>query len=358
MSLTIFRLHEHDWIYEELSKGRLRQSSGALELNLLDENSDVVPKIEWEKRYEELWNEKPSHLLYTTLARMPNNLSRGEVVIIPNVERSDLFVIARVSEGYRFDEYGDRIPAELFDDYRHVVELNEKSIRIFHNRANVHAFIISGLFNSARYAVSAPIFDADSENAANVLLKMDSSIEENYGSDEIIGEVSGENYTFGEYVSNNSLNRSGCETYARELSEISEYKFDKEVRDTFRDRGYKFRQISSRIGNEVDHFLMVYLPTRDDLFLFEPTEILVKVIHGKGESHDDTAAIYQLVKWVESYGNNYTRKCVMSSAYSFTPDAQELAEKYDVLLICGLQMANFVFTVSNLNAYREDWEIK
>ncbi len=48
---TIFRTDDDDWIFREMTEGRLRQGWGADGFNLVSENGNPVDKDEWEETY-------------------------------------------------------------------------------------------------------------------------------------------------------------------------------------------------------------------------------------------------------------------------------------------------------------------
>ena len=91
--------------------------------------------------------------------------------------------------------------------------------------------------------------------------------------------------------------------------------------------------------------------TRHSFFL--PSEIAVQVKWKQGVDPNDVQSVEQIIKWVESMGSN-AAKCVISSASSFTSEAQELAAENSVLMICGMQSMCFLLGVAD--RYRDDWD--
>ncbi len=177
MPTTVFRTVSrkenaaaHDWVCEEIGEGRLRQGWGAQEFNLLYQNGELVPKDIWENTYLMTWGEEPSPNRYLILARMPQNLTEGHIVVVPKMPQLDQFTIARVSEGYTFDENGETIPQDFFNDFRHLIQIDPDSVRIFHSYENEHADRISGLFSAAQSAVNYPNYDNEILEAAEFLL--------------------------------------------------------------------------------------------------------------------------------------------------------------------------------------------
>ena len=339
MEITVFRVYDSQWIYDEIEEGRLRQGWGAPGFNLCDVNNKLIPKDKWEKTYKDVWEEAPSKLRYTILSRMPTNLTGGHVVVIPKMRGYNKFAIAKVRDGYKFDASDD------LEDFRHVIDIHPESVRTFHNHANEHAFHISGLFKSNRSAVNCPISDDRSVSAAKSLLEieMDGNLDSNFGAADALEFYIQDSY------------KSVAETLKNKVTDWDGNRFENAIRKAFKDQGYTLQTGYSRFDGEgADCDLLVNLPeSKYDLFLAESKEIAVQVKHKYGVAYDDVWAIIQIVKWAELNGNDNTKKCVMSSADSFTEEAQELAESHDVVLICGLQ--TMCFLLGKPDVYREDW---
>ena len=357
MSLTIIRVEENDWIYDEVEEGRVRVGWGGEELNLLDEENNLIPRDVWEETYWDVYGDKPPRSRYTILTRMHNNLGIGDVVVVPNMREDDRFAIASVHRGYRFGNYRG-LPLDLSDDYRHYIDLHQKSVRIFNNRANLHAFQIFSLINSAQQAVSCPIVDKEIEIAADALLKMNNILEANYESNEIYRPALDLKMSLGEYYSHEEDIILTSKDILERMGNWNRVHFEEEVRRAFRSHRYTIRSVLPGSDTYKEDYLLLAFPpsNEDDLFFYETPEVLVVVAHRVGEDLWDESSINRIVNWHELYGNDNLKKCVMSSVRSFSDETRKLAEENDVMLVCGLQTASFLEHSSNL--YRQDWDTR
>ena len=128
-------------------------------------------------------------------------------------------------------------------------------------------------------------------------------------------------------------------------------RFEKAVRQAFKDQGYEMKSLRRYDGQGGDADMLVSPPT-SPYSVFLPGKIAVQVKWKQGEDEDDANAVSQIIQWAESQGSN-AAKYVISSASSFTVDAQNRAADGDVILIGGLQTMCFLLGVAD--RYRDDW---
>ncbi len=118
---TVFRTDDAkaDWLFQELTAGRLRQGWGAPGCALLTADRQRIEKPVFVERYRTAFGEAPKRKTFAILTRMLD-LNDQDVVIVPNmpVWRKQ-FTIARVRQGYDFDTESD------LDDHRHMWYLRD-----------------------------------------------------------------------------------------------------------------------------------------------------------------------------------------------------------------------------------------
>ena len=346
MTIAVFRVdgEQQGWMYKEILEGRLRQGWGARELSLRDQDTNqVVPKEKWETTYQEIWEDKPSPRRYSILSRMLQ-LNDNDIVVIPKMPHTNQFTIARVSEGYKFDFDGSHLPPKgEGDSHRHVIHIDPNSVRTFHYHANDDSFRVSGLFSLGchRPAVS---FNHDSEHrqAIERLLKTKSTEQ---------GQDRGQLY---EAIISEIFKEASL-TLQDQIKVWNGQKFEKFVQHAFKEQGYDVKEDRPRYdGQGADCDILVSLPSSHyDLFL-PKEEIAIQVKCKQGIDDNDVEAIQQIINWTDLYRNTAMMKCVISSADDFTDAAKELAEKNEVLLVCGLQTMCFLLGIAN--RYRDDWQ--
>ena len=119
---TVFRTNTEEkivkWLYDELTKGRLRQGWGVPGLALKTDDGRRVEKTQWEAAYKRIYKEDPSPKRFAILTRMLD-MEDGDVVVVPKMPKWDQFTIARVSGGYWFETDGDR--EDFRDEFHHIV---------------------------------------------------------------------------------------------------------------------------------------------------------------------------------------------------------------------------------------------
>ena len=333
---TIFRTDEDEriWLYEELCEGRLRQGWGAHGLTLKTADGQRVEKTHWEATYKEHWKEDPSPKRFVILARMLE-MQDGSAVVLPKMPEWNLFTIARVGGGYRFDTHADR------DDYGHIVPIDPDSLRTFGNRADPDAILVSGLFPRANHRAAVSFCEnTNIVRAVNRLLQRPSnptSKPQKYLSQPAIDDAF----------------KAAAEAFRDHVKDWNGPRFEEAVRQAFKDQGYTEipHKRYDRQGGDAD---ILVSPPANPYSLFLPAEIAVQVKWRQGVDEGDEESIRQIVKWAESQGSHAV-KCVISSASEFTPKAKQLAKEHNVMLIGGLK--TMCFLLGFADQYRSDWDI-
>lgn len=129
---------EKAWIWEEIQAGRLRQGWGTPGMALVRDGGEI-PAGDWVTNYrasaQQYWpgtitppDEEESTARYRILARMMK-LEREDVVVVPRVPTWETFLVAVVSEGYRFDN-APASEREGYEDYRHVIGVDKERLRV------------------------------------------------------------------------------------------------------------------------------------------------------------------------------------------------------------------------------------
>ncbi len=335
---TVFRTSEgqKEWIFREITQGRLRQGWGANGFHLVSEDGIRVEKHQWEATFCEVWGKPPSPRRFSILSYMLE-LEEGDIVVVPKMPEWNQFTIARVSGGYSFEMAAEM--AADGGDYGHIVPVDPDSIRTFDYQANHEAFLVSSIFARAKHRPAVSwCYHADQIEAACKLLNQESSytakpMEEMF------------------QVAVNSAFKEAALKLQEMVKNWNGDRFEKAVRQAFEDQGYKFEP-SRRFTPEGGDIDMLFSPPLSHA-PFETSQIAVQVKWKQGEDQNDEEAIEQVIKWVDSESSN-ARKYVISSASSFTKDACKKAENKDVTLICGLQ--TMCFLLGATGQYREDWE--
>ena len=332
---TVFRTAEEhaDWLYEELTEGRLRQGWGALGFELKTADGRRVEKTQWEATYKAHWGEDPSPKRFAILTRMLD-MKDGDVVVVPKMPERNQFTIARVSGDYLFEPDGER------EDFGHIVPVDQARIRNFNYYADEDAYRVSSLFARANHR-SAVSFceDADQIKAVHQLQQRPSSPtlkpKKEMSRAAINGALKAAATALRDQVKNWNGNR-----------------FENAVRQAFRDQGYtiKDHRHYDRQGADAD---ILVSPPASPYSRFLPKEIAVQVKWKQGVDQDDTEAIDQIVKWAKSEGSD-AAKCVISSASAFTDKMYEQAAANNVVLFGGLQTMCFLLGIPDL--HRDDWD--
>ena len=328
--IVVFRTADPDnlggMLYKELKEGRLRQGWGAPGLALLDANGKSVSKGDWEKNYQDHWNEAPSRRRYSALAKMLE-IVEGDIVVLPNQPARGLFSIARVAGVYRFEE--NRLHQE---DFGHVIPVAPNSLRTFNFRADYDADKISSLFSRARHRPPVTfVSDEHLFDAAVKLLEKESNLDAHEDMDA---------------VAMNEAIRAAAKAMQEEIKKWNGHRFEEAVRRAFKNQGYTVEEqyrTFNRKGGDVD---IVVSPPSKNYRLFMPQEIAVQVKWKQGIDRDDAHAVEQLVKWEEI---DTVQKFVISSADSFTPKCKKMADEEGITLIGGLDTMYFLMGIDRVD---------
>ena len=332
---TVFRTDEDnvDWIYKEMTEGRLRQGWGAPGFALTTPDGLRTEKGQWEERYKVSWEVEPSPMRYSILIRMLK-VKEGDVVVVPKMPESNQFTIARVSGEYWFEADEDR------KDFGHIVPVRRDSVRTFGYRADNEAFLISGLFSRANHRPAVSFCNyADQVKAANRLLQRPNN------------PTSRPQKELAQAAIDDAF-MSAAVALRDEVKNWNGPRFEEVVRQAFRDQGYtvKPHRRYDRKGADAD---ILVSPPANRYSLFLPAEIVVQVKWKEGLDEADEESVMQIIKWAQSEGSDAV-KCVISSASGFTDDAHELATANNVVLIGGLQ--TMCFLLGATDRYRNDWD--
>ena len=332
---TIFRtdVTTASWLYRELIEERLRQGWGAPGFALQSPDGKRVAKAQWEAAHLKHWGHAPSPQRFAILSRMLD-LDDGDVVVVPKMPGTHQFTVARVSGRYRFEADCDR------EDFRHIVPLHRDSVRTFSYRADDDAFLVSGLFARANHR-SAVTFCEGAEHVKAVY--------------KLLGRPSSTTSRSHEELSRAAIDtafKAAATKLHREVEGWNGLRFERAVRQAFRDQGYtvKDHRRFNREGADVD---ILVSPPASPFGLFLPSEIAVQAKWKQGIDHSDVDAIGQVVQWVEWTGSDAV-KLVISSASEFTQTARNLANEKEVVLIGGLQTMCFLLGIPD--RYRDDWD--
>ena len=332
---TVFRTAENrvEWLYEELTEGRLRQGWGASGFDLETADDRRVEKTQWEATYKAHWEEDPSPMRFAILTRMLD-MKNGDVVVIPKMPERDQFTIARVSGRYRFEPEAD------LDDFGHIVPVHRDSVRTFGYRADNDAFLVSSLFARANHRQAVSFCEtAEQVEAAHRLLQRQSSLTSKPQKELSRAAI-------------DDAFKVAATALRNQVKDWNGPRFEEAVRQAFRDQRYtiKVHQHFDRQGGDAD---ILVSPPASPYDLFMPAEIAVQVKWKQGLDEYDEESVRQIVKWAKSQESN-AAKHVISSASGFTKETHKQADENDVILIGGLQTMCFLLGVSD--RYRDDWD--
>ena len=329
---TIFRTAKKKvrWLYDELTRGRLRQGWGAPGLSLIGNDGHQIEKTKWENNYPKDWGE-PSPKRFAILSRMLD-LQNDDIVVVPKMPSWNQFSIARVSGGYRFEADDE--------DFGHIVTINPDSIRTFNYRANDDAFSVSSLFARANHR-SAVSFcgNVGHVEAAHRLLETPSS-STSHPQEEL------------SRAAINDAFKKAAQVLLMTVNGWNGPRFEEAVRQAFRDQGYTIMDHPRYDGQGADADILVS-PPASPYGLFLPSTIAVQVKWKEGVDQYDVEAVKQIVDWA-GWAESDAKKYVISSASGFTDEAHEQAAAHDVVLIGGLQTMCFLLGVPD--RYRDDWQ--
>ena len=331
--LTIFRTDECEWIYKELKQGRLRQGWGAPGFSLTTPDGKSVKKNDWEATYRKRDGRGPSPRRFAILSGM-RKLNDGDYVVIPKMPTWKHFTVARVSGGYRFEIAGD------YDDFGHIVPVNQDSLRTFAHRANSHSFLVSALFARANHRSAVSFcYSVEHIEAVSQLLGMPSNRTEERRKDLLAAAM-------------DDVFRDAAKSFQKTVAGWNGDIFEKAVKQRFIDQGYQVKNYK-RYDGEGSDMDMVVSPPPSQYAPFLPAEIAVQVKWKQGIDKGDTSAVEQIGRWAE-WHDSTAAKYVISTASGFTEQAREEAAANGVELIGGLQTMCFLLGLAD--RYRTDWE--
>lgn len=314
-------------LYQELQSGSLRQGWGGAGLSLMGEDGEQISKAQWVENYRSVWEEEPSSRRYSALTPMLD-LRADDIVVIPKLPENDTFSVARVSGEYKFIE-DDHVAR---DDFRHVIPVDENSVRSFHKHSSEDAYAVYSLFSRAnhRYPVTFA-YDKNHINAAMKLLDQESDLSQAHSSEDLVR------------VALDSALDYAAGKMQEKVKGWNGGQFQSAVQSVFENQGYEvIKNYRHYDGKGADADIVVRPPSNHAYSLFMPTEIAVQVKWKQGIDSDDVHAVKQLVAWKES---DAVQKFVISSADEFTPDCKKLAEESGVTLIGGLNTMYFLMGV-------------
>ena len=322
----VFRTDPNDFVRNELRKGRLRQGWSPPGTSLLNADGEDRIAGEWKQAYESAWREAPSSRRHGILRRMLD-MTEGDLVFCPKVPDYTHFTIAEVSEGYRFEV----APSE--GDFGHIIPVRNQ--RVVSNWHNDDSQTICELFKSAyfRPAVSRvqENKEADVFSAARRLLK-----QENTDSPQDPDRIREQRYVEGRREAAKSLMKYVHEKWGFD-------QFEAAVGEAFKRKGYeRLGGKSTRNGGDADHVFSLPMPGFDEALSEHTPLLIVQVKHKNNIDYDDVKGVNQLVKWKPDEGEEVLYKVLFSSVDSFTPECKKIAEKNDVILICGINAGMFM----------------
>ena len=261
-------------------------------------------------------------------------LNEDDIVVVPKMPKSNQFTIARVSQGYEFEEN------ENHEDFHHIVHVYPDSVRIFNYKANGDAFRISNLFARAKHMPAISFCYGTEQIGASLRLLEQQSNRDSQPQEFLIDAAI------------DAAFKSAAEALQNRIFDWNGQVFEEVVRQAFRDQGYTIIDLLryNREGADAD---ILVSPSAGQYGVFLPREIVVQVKWIQGVDKDDTRAVDQIINWANWQGSDAT-KCVISSTSKFTPEAQRLAEENEVILIDGLQTMCFLLGVPD--RYRDDWD--
>ena len=329
----VFRTSGSRFVQSELKEGRLRQGWSPAGTSLLDANGDERGSEDWSKAYRDAWGEEPSPRRYSILRRMLD-MKQDDLVICPKAPDDGHFTIARVCDTYRFE-----VAAEQ-EDFGHVIRV--KDLRVVSNLYSLDSQTIFGLFKSANFrsAISrVPEWKVGDVVKAAEKLWDEKDTLESKSRDQLIMER----------VSESQKKAAKCFIDSVNTPNWSHDQFEAAVGKAFERKGYERLWGSNprNDGGDADHVFGLPVFGIDELDVLDRTPLLiVQVKHKTGRDYNDVKGVNQLVKWDlnDNEKEDYTvvYKVLFSSADSFTDECRKIAEKSDIILICGTEAGQFM----------------
>ncbi|MGL4875456.1 MAG: DUF262 domain-containing protein [Clostridium sp.] len=128
MKYYIFRVDRNNFVFKELSEGRLRQGWGVKNMSFLNENGEILSQDEWINNY--FWIEESKERKISKYNNLKNmlNMEKGDIIIIPRAPHWDSFTIACVKKRYQF--------SLIEEDFGHLIEIFSDSLKEYKYGAN------------------------------------------------------------------------------------------------------------------------------------------------------------------------------------------------------------------------------
>ena len=327
----VFRTSDNEFVQSELKGGYLRQGWSPPGTSLLGANGGERGAEDWSQAYGDAWGENPSPRRYSILRRMLD-MKEDDLIFCPKAPDYKQFTIARVDEEYRFDVATDQ------KDFGHIIRVKDR--HVVSNWHSQDSQTICALFRSANFRSAINLVPEykreDVVSAAKRLWQREDTLT-SVSSDKLLKErvvtsrKEAANF-FIEYVNN----------------KWGPHQFEEAVGEAFERKGYeRLWGNSSRNGGDADHVFSLPMPGFDEVESLDRIPLLiVQVKHKKGRDYNDVEGVNQLVKWDlnENETADYTvlYKTLFTSADSFTPECKKIAEKNDIMLICGTEAGQFM----------------
>jgi len=335
-------------LYQEVLQGRLRQGWGDPGLDLRQDPE------RWRENYmkgdEQLAEQARER--YRILLPMREIEAGDRLVVLKQPEHERfLLMIAAATDGqvYWFDadsRPGGDLPG---DDFRHVVRIDQASIRSFHYRENIHTLVLHRKRSAYRSAVSNA-WDQDFQQAVEALLG---------------GEAGGAGPTplapaappppVWAIVRADTIQAIIMDVLGR-LRRIASNDLEKIIASMFEKQGFKILQTNryNRTGGDFDLVLELDGEVHPVLEALSPDiglDIIlnVQVKQKDGIDRNDIQGVKQLVamrpsKSVKEYAREWL--ILISTADSFTDECQALAKQEGVILIDGKAFAELYLRFS------------
>ena len=327
----VFRTAKDFFVKEELNEGRLRQGWSPPGTSLLDADGKPREKTEWKEAYKRAWEHAPSPRRYGILRRMLD-MKEEDLVICPKMPDHSCFTIATVSECYRFEVASEQ------EDFGHIIPVKDQ--REVNNRHDDYAQTIHDLFKSAYFRSAVThVQDSDRERvleaARRLREKEDTRTAQNSGA------IRKDRYAKARKEAANHLMK-----YINEGWKFDQ--FEAVVGAAFERKGYERiggKSQDGEVGADADHIFSISMPGFDeDLDNIDRPKylLIVQVKHKNKVDYNDENGINQLIKWEPNEGEQVVARVLFSSADSFTPKCQRIAEEKDVTLICGEEAGLFL----------------
>ena len=327
----VFRTSDYKFVQSELKEGRLRQGWSPPGTSLLGANGGERGATDWSQAYKNAWGQQPSPRRYSILRRMLD-MKEGDLVICPKAPEYKHFTIAKVCEAYRFDM------ATGQEDFGHIIPVKDR--HVVSNWHSQDSQTICALFRSANFRSAITLVPEykreDVVSAAKRLWQREDTLTPQ-SSEKLLKErvvISRKEAAkfFIEYVND----------------KWSPHQFEEAVGEAFERKGYeRLWGNSTRNGGDADHIFSLPMPGFDDPESLDRTPLLiVQVKHKKGRDYNDVEGVNQLVKWNlnenEKADSTVLYKILFSSTASFTDECKKIAEKNDIMLICGTEAGQFM----------------